>query len=131
MVDGIRVSQATLSSRLRRRFLTRGYVGDFNTSKVPRHTSITALGWYSSGVQLRIYWLDAKKHVSGYKWSGGWSAVNSVVGPLRLGAPLSVIEWNTGSNLRFYFQAVDDNVREVCQDSGSDLWTVGSLVATT
>jgi len=95
---------------------------------MPRHASIAAVGWYNSGPQLRVYSQDARKNIVAYKWSGGWSSDGTVIGPLKFGNLFSALEWNTGSDLRLYYQADDVEIREQCQ-SGDEVWFRGAFIS--
>lgn len=99
------------------------------TDKMPRHTSIAAVGWYHSNPQVRLYCQTARKHVAAYKWSGGgkWTLDETVIGPLQLGRLSSALEWVNGNELRFYYQADDDTICEHCKYKDFS-WFKGSFV---
>jgi hypothetical protein len=96
---------------------------------MPRHASIAATAWYASSPQIRVYCQDARRNISAYKHDGGWSYDGIVVGPLQAGVLSSVIQWNSGNNLRLYYQSDCDDIWEECQDS-DESWVTGSFVGT-
>jgi len=75
-----------------------------------------------------VYCQDARKNIVAYKWSGEWSSDGTVIGPLLLGRLSSALEWNAGSDLRFFYQADDDKICEECQSS-DEAWFMGSFVS--
>jgi Fungal fucose-specific lectin len=103
-------------------------IGDFSTEKIPRHSSINALGWYDSGVHLRVYWHDSQQNFVSYEYEGSWKSAGTVLESLPSGTQSSAIGWDKGKRIRFYYQGNNNDILEECNDGGA--WFTGSVVAT-
>lgn len=106
------------------------YHGEFNRVIAPRHASSAALCWYDSNVQLRVYWQDGQQDFVCFGWAivKGWGSVRNVKGPFLAGTHISALDWNTGKNIRLYYQGANDAILEQCSDN-DDPWFTGSSVA--
>ncbi|KAI0846452.1 fungal fucose-specific lectin-domain-containing protein [Daldinia vernicosa] len=104
------------------------YEGELSTDKMPRHTSITAVGWYKSNPHIRVYCQDGKNNIVTYKSDNGWRSNSKVIGPLGPGRHTSALEWGNGSDVKLYHQADDDKIYEHVQSNGKD-WHQGDFVS--
>lgn len=107
--------------------------GDFSTDKAPRHSSISAIGWYDSGVFLRVYWHDSSRNFTGSEYNNGsWADAGTVIELLPGATQSSSIQWDSGEKIRFYYQARSNDILEQCNDGdgNGDVWYSGSVVAT-
>jgi Fungal fucose-specific lectin len=103
-------------------------IGQFNPAKAPTATParISAVAWFNSGVNIRVYWEDEEGNVLLCGWTNGWGSVEKVIGPLY-GTKISAIQWNNGGNVRIYYQARSNDIDEQCNDGGA--WYVGQGAA--
>nr|UWK20060.1 fucose-specific lectin [Trichoderma albolutescens] len=104
------------------------YEGGFNPGVALKNSGIAATGWFNSGVQLRLYWQDSQGQMTGYKWSGSWSPTGSI-NPVPVGTHMSAINWNSGGNIRVYYQSFNGSISEECNDG--DSWYNGQGAAPT
>ena len=54
--------------------------------------------------------------------------MRNVKGPFLAGTHISALDWNTGKNIRLYYQGANDAILEQCSDN-DDPWFTGSSVA--
>lgn len=82
----------------------------------------------NAGVHLRVFLQDSGANIAAYHNDGGWNYQGTVIGPLRPGRRLAALEWKTGTELRIFYQADDNKVREQAQ-SEAGAWYTGEYVS--
>ncbi|KAL7930743.1 hypothetical protein V8C35DRAFT_324194 [Trichoderma chlorosporum] len=87
--------------------------GGFNPGVALKSSAIAATSWLGpeAGLQLRLYWQDSYGLLRGYKWSGAWESGGSS-NLVPVGTHISAINWNSGNNIKVYYQAADGSVSE-------------------
>ncbi|KAI1437993.1 fucose-specific lectin [Xylaria sp. CBS 124048] len=107
------------------------YAGGFRTPEMLRNPSLAAVAWYYAGAQLRVYCQEPSRRIAAYKFSEAtatWTPDGTVVDNSQRESKFSVVEWNIGDSVRFYYQADDNTIKEQCQDGGR-AWFPGVFVA--
>ncbi|SJL06968.1 uncharacterized protein ARMOST_10310 [Armillaria ostoyae] len=104
------------------------FPGELDIGKAPGCVPISVLGYVTSagGPELHVYWRNLENQIVGTTNTASWGPVNTVVGGLRPGIQFAAAQWNTGKNLRLYYQTPDDSVLEVVNDGAS--WVGGATV---
>lgn len=97
---------------------------------MPGDISISSIKTLKS--DFHVFYQDHQRYITTYKHIDGlegWDSADAIIGPLRLGALASVIQWNSGSveYLRLYYQADDGSIRELSKDDDGS-WEVGDFI---
>ena len=97
---------------------------------MPGDISISSIKTLKS--DFHVFHQDHQRYITSYKHIGGlegWDPADAIIGPLRLGALTSVIQWNSGSveHLRLYYQADDGSIRDLAKGD-DDIWEVGNFI---
>jgi hypothetical protein len=82
---------------------------------VPKGSTINALAWFKSTKQLEVFWQDSHQNFVGQKYSvaaGCWQDMGTVVESLSPGARTTSLHWNSGEDLRVYYQAENNDIFE-------------------
>ncbi|KAI1355815.1 fucose-specific lectin [Xylaria sp. FL0043] len=104
------------------------FSGDFSTPGLPPYTALAALAWPGSGAPVRVYFQDPGASIAEFKHNQTWGYDSTVVGPLRPGRRISALEWGSGAELRVYYQADDNKIREMARSNGGP-WEAGEFVS--
>ncbi|KAI0503254.1 fucose-specific lectin [Xylaria bambusicola] len=106
------------------------FEGEFSIPDIPPYASITAVVFRDAqaGVHLRVFLQDSSASIIAYHNDGGWVKQGAVVGPLRPGRRIAALEWREGTELRVFYQADDNKIREQAQ-SNAGAWYKGEYEA--
>jgi hypothetical protein len=90
-------------------------VGNYFPGKVPAGATITALAWFRDTKQLEVFWQASAGHLVGQKYSVAacaWQNLGMVVPSLVPGARTAALHWNSGNDLRVYYQGDHNDILE-------------------
>ncbi|KAI0428598.1 fucose-specific lectin [Xylaria sp. FL1042] len=104
------------------------FSGDFATPELPPYTSVAAIAWPGYGAPVHVFFQDPDANISEFKHVQTWGYASTVVGPLRPGRRISALQWESGAELRVYYQANDNKIREMACSNGSQ-WYTGEFVS--